>query len=92
MHMCIFCCNFAAKLCKINNMKRNIAIIAGGDSSEYEVSLRSAAGIESFLADRKQYTTTIVLLRGNDWKAKVSDSEWAEIDKNDFSYTYNGRS
>ena len=87
--MCIFCCNFAAKLCKINNMKRNIAIIAGGDSSEYEVSLRSAAGIESFLADQKQYTTTIVLLRGNDWKAKVSDSEWAEIDKNDFSYTHN---
>ena len=96
--MCIFCCNFAAKLCKINNMKRNIAIIAGGDSSEYEVSLRSAAGIESFLADQKQYTTTIVLLRGNDWKAKIksqepgakNQDEWAEIDKNDFSYTYNG--
>ena len=79
-----------AKLCKTNKMKRNIAIIAGGDSSEYEVSLRSAAGIESFLADQKQYTTTIVLLRGNDWKAKVSENEWAEIDKNDFSYTYNG--
>ena len=96
--MCIFCCNFAAKLCKINNMKRNIAIIAGGDSSEYEVSLRSAAGIESFLADQKQYTTTIVLLRGNDWKAQIksqepgtkSQDEWAEIDKNDFSYTNNG--
>ena len=88
--MCIFCCNFAAKLFKTSNMKRNIAIIAGGDSSEYEVSLRSAAGIESFLADQKQYTTTIVLLRGNDWKAKVSENEWAEIDKNDFSYTYNG--
>ena len=79
-----------AKLFNDINMKKNIAIIAGGDSSEYEVSLRSAAGIESFLADQKQYTTTIVLLRGNDWKAKVSDSEWAEIDKNDFSYTYNG--
>ncbi len=88
--MCIFCCNFAAKLFNEINMKRNIAIIAGGDSSEYEVSLRSAAGIESFLADQKQYTTTIVLLRGNDWKAKVSENEWAEIDKNDFSYTYNG--
>ena len=79
-----------AKLFNDINMKRNIAIIAGGDSSEYEVSLRSAAGIESFLADQKQYTTTIVLLRGNDWKAKVSENEWAEIDKNDFSYTYNG--
>ena len=96
--MCIFCCNFAAKLFKTINMKRNIAIIAGGDSSEYEVSLRSAAGIESFLADQKQYTTTIVLLRGNDWKAQIKNQEpgaknqdeWAEIDKNDFSYTYNG--
>ena len=96
--MCIFCCNFAAKLFNDINMKRNIAIIAGGDSSEYEVSLRSAAGIESFLADQKQYTTTIVLLRGNDWKAKIKNQEpgarnqdeWAEIDKNDFSYTYNG--
>ena len=89
-----------AKLFNDINMKRNIAIIAGGDSSEYEVSLRSAAGIESFLADQKQYTTTIVLLRGNEWKAKISDNGnrvsvaedavWVEIDKNDFSYTYNG--
>ena len=90
MHICKKIITFADKLDYCVSMKRNIAIIAGGDSSEYEVSLRSAAGIESFLADQKQYTTTIVLLRGNDWKAKVSDSEWAEIDKNDFSYTYNG--
>ena len=90
MHICKKIITFAGKLDYCVSMKRNIAIIAGGDSSEYEVSLRSAAGIESFLADQKQYTTTIVLLRGNDWKAKVSDSEWTEIDKNDFSYTYNG--
>ena len=90
MHICKKIITFAGKLDYCVSMKRNIAIIAGGDSSEYEVSLRSAAGIESFLADQKQYTTTIVLLRGNDWKAKVSENEWAEIDKNDFSYTYNG--
>ena len=71
-------------------MKRQIAIIAGGDSSEYEVSLRSAAGIESFLSDQEQYATTIVLLRGQDWKAKVDENEWVAIDKNDFSYTLNG--
>ena len=71
-------------------MKRQIAIIAGGDSSEYEVSLRSAAGIESFLSDQEQYATTIVLLRGQDWKAKVGENEWIAIDKNDFSYTLNG--
>ena len=71
-------------------MKRKIAIIAGGDSSEYEVSLRSAAGIESFLADQEQYVATIVLLRGQDWKAKVGENEWVAIDKNDFSYTRGG--
>lgn len=71
-------------------MKRKIAIIAGGDSSEYEVSLRSAAGIESFLSDQEQYTTTIVLLRGQDWKVLVGENEWVAIDKNDFSYTHQG--
>ena len=92
-------------------MKRKIAIIAGGDSSEYGVSLRSAAGIYSFLADNgnrmsdNEYELTIVCLRGNDWKALAEtdsvlaqnngvvpeESEmWVAIDKNDFSYTYNG--
>ena len=98
MHICKKKCNFASKIDLTHKMKRNIAIIAGGDSSEYEVSLRSAAGIESFLADQQQYTTTIVLLRGTDWKAQIksqepgtkNQNEWAEINKNDFSYTYNG--
>jgi D-alanine-D-alanine ligase len=71
-------------------MIRKIAIIAGGDSSEYEVSLRSAAGIESFLSDQKQYTTTIVLLRGQDWRAQVGADECVAIDKNDFSYIHKG--
>lgn len=74
----------------IANMKRKIAIVAGGDSSEYEVSLRSAAGIQSFLSDQQQYLTTIVLLRGQDWRAQVGEDEWVTIDKNDFSYVYDG--
>lgn len=47
--------------------KRNIAIVAGGDSSEHDVSLRSAAGLESFL-DKERYNVTIVELVGNDIK------------------------
>ena len=74
-------------------MKKKIAIIAGGDSSEYGVSLRSAAGIESFL-NPEQYDITTVLLRGKDWKAQVKSQEvkeeWVDIDKNDFSFTYKG--
>ena len=79
-----------AKLDLEKDMTRNIAIVAGGDSSEYGVSLRSAAGIESFLSNQP-YNTTIVLLRGKDWKAKIEEEDkWVEIDKNDFSYTYQG--
>lgn len=78
-----------AKLDLEEDMTRNIAIVAGGDSSEYGVSLRSAAGIDSFLSNQP-YNTTIVLLRGKDWKAKIEEDKWVEIDKNDFSYTYQG--
>ena len=36
-------------------MKRTIAIACGGDTSEFEVSLRSAQGIYSFI-DKEKYT------------------------------------
>ena len=82
-------------------MRRNIAIIAGGDSSEHEVSLRSAAGIYSFI-DKARYDATIVVLKGKEWEAYplplpegksdayFQSSPKAPIDKNDFSYTYEG--
>ena len=95
-------------------MRRKIAIIAGGDSSEYEVSLRSAAGIYSFLKPTPKpslkgreldYNLTIVCLRGKEWRAlaetdnelqknngtvPMDSDKWVSIDKNDFSYTYQG--
>ena len=89
MHICKKIITFAGKLDYCVSMKKNIAIIAGGDSSEYGVSLRSAAGIYSFM-DKEKYNITIVCLRGNDWKAQVGEDEWVAIDKNDFSFTYNG--
>lgn len=46
-------------------IKRNIAIVAGGDSSEHEVSLRSAQGIYSFM-DHERYNVEIVELQGAD--------------------------
>ena len=67
-------------------MRRKIAIIAGGDSSEYEVSLRSAAGIYSFLSgiasqeSRLHYDLTIVCLRGKEWRALAETDN--ELQKN----------
>ena len=66
-------------------MKRNIAIIAGGDSSEHEVSLRSAAGLQGWM-DKTRYDVTIVILRGRDWHTE----DGCPIDRNDFSFTRGG--
>ena len=46
-------------------MKRTIAIVAGGDTSEFHVSLRSAQGIYSFI-DKEKYTLYIVM-KCTDW-------------------------
>ncbi|MBQ7192588.1 MAG: D-alanine--D-alanine ligase [Paludibacteraceae bacterium] len=61
-------------------MKRKIAIIAGGDSSEYEVSLRSAQGILSFI-DKERYDADIVELRGADFDTlkHITDYDFAYI-------------
>lgn len=70
-------------------MKKTIAIVAGGDSSEIVVSLKSAAGIYSFM-DKERYCVYIVTMQSTDWKVKLSDTETAAIDKNDFSFTHQG--
>ena len=67
-------------------MKRTIAIIAGGDSSEHDVSLRSAQGIYSFL-DHERYQVYIVEIKGLTWEAHLPDGSRATIDRNDFSFS-----
>lgn len=66
-------------------MKKTIAIVAGGDSSEHDVSMRSAEGILSFM-DKEKYDCYVVEMEGEDWKAHYGD-ERCEMDKNDFSFT-----
>lgn len=70
-------------------MKKTIAIVAGGDTSEYGVSLRSAQGIYSFI-DQEKYTLYIVVMHGADWHVQLSDQETAPIDRNDFSFMHGG--
>ena len=70
-------------------MKKNIAIVAGGDSSEVVVSLKSAAGLYSFM-DKERYNLFIVTIVGQTWQVEWSDTEKIAIDKNDFSFTQNG--
>lgn len=75
---------------------KKIAIVAGGDSSEYVVSLRSAQGIWSFL-DHTKYEVSILVLKGTDWKYVPYDGQqydWDHtlpVNREDFSVNLDGR-
>lgn len=71
-------------------MKKIIAIVAGGDSSEHDVSLRSAEGIHSFL-DKERYEVYIIEIKGMTWEAHLNDGTHATVDRNDFSFEANGQ-
>ena len=74
----------------MENPKRNIAIVCGGDSSEHDVSMRSAQGLYSFF-DKERYNVYIVDVKGLDWNVHFEDGTTAPIDKNDFSFLVNGK-
>ena len=69
--------------------KRVIAIVCGGDSSEHDVSLRSAQGLFSFF-DKERYEVFIVDIKGDSWRVHLPDATTSPIDKNDFSFTWQG--
>ena len=70
-------------------LKRNIAIVCGGDSSEHDVSIRSAQGLYSFF-DKERYNVYVVDVKKNDWHVNFTDGSIAKIDKNDFSFQKDG--
>ena len=74
----------------MKQLKRNIAIVCGGDSSEHDVSLRSAQGIYSFF-DKERYNVYIVDVKGVDWKVELPGGVTTRIDRNDFSFVEDGK-
>ncbi|MDD6894515.1 MAG: D-alanine--D-alanine ligase [Prevotellaceae bacterium] len=70
--------------------KRRIAIVCGGDSSEHDVSLRSAQGLYSFF-DKERYEVFIVDMKGLDWHVDLGDGTTSKINLNDFSFEKDGK-
>lgn len=66
-------------------MKKTIAIIAGGDSSEHDVSLRSAAGINSWI-DKEQYNVYTIEVTGTDWQAHLPSGKKSAVHLHNFSF------
>lgn len=73
-------------------MKKVIAIIAGGDSSEHDVSMRSAAGIESWM-DKEKYDVFVIEVEGTNWQAHLHGGGLAPVSLHNFTFLdeYNRR-
>jgi len=62
---------------------KTLAIVAGGDSSEFEVSVKSANEVSKVLSSR--YIVYIIIIRGTNWYWEDQKGRYQNIDKNDFS-------
>lgn len=70
-------------------MKKNIAVMTGGDAAEAGISLKSAQVVYENLSKEK-YNPYKIVITGNDWILETQDGTTILIDKNDFSFTQNG--
>ena len=66
------------------NSQLNIAIVAGGNSSEAEISLRGAAQMAQWL-DSQLYVAHTVLVSGTQWTLKHPQHGDLAVSRDDFS-------
>lgn len=65
-------------------MKKKIALLAGGYSGEYAISIGSAATVEKWL-DGERYDIYKIVITRDGWRFTTADGTEVEVDKNDFS-------
>lgn len=65
-----------------------VALLAGGDSGEYEISLKTAHNIFDLL-DRNLFLPFLIIMKGKEWIYTDSVGIQHNIDKNDFSLSFN---
>lgn len=71
-------------------MKKNIALLAGGYSGEYVISIQTAKTIESNL-DVDLYNTYKIVVTRDGWWHETAGGAKVAVDKNDFSLTIDGK-
>jgi len=67
--------------------KPNIAVIAGGDSSEFVVSVKSGANVLKAI-DNSKFNPWLVQMVGVKWEVFLNEEKIADVDKSDFSFQY----
>ncbi len=68
----------------------NIAIVAGGDSAEHEISIKSANNILDNL-DKSQFDARIVVISQQNWNVQDTDGSVYPVNRHDFSWQPNGK-
>ena len=71
-------------------MKKNIAIVAGGDSSEYLVSINSANQIAQWI-DKEKYNVYTIIAKDTEWIVKSDVACDLIVNKDDFSFSLNNQ-
>lgn len=71
-------------------MKKNIAVLSGGNSSEFVVSLKSASAVAEHI-NKEKYNVYIVQIKGDEWILTNDFNCGIVINKNDFSFNDNGQ-
>jgi len=71
-------------------MKQRIAIIAGGDSGEYEISIKSSAVILNHL-DHSIFESYLVIFQGKNWFYKDDNGNEYPVNKGDFTIELPGK-
>lgn len=71
------------------NQKLNIAVVAGGDSSEFVVSVKSGANVFKAI-DTEKFTPWLVEMQDKRWEVFENGEKVSAIDKSDFSFQKNG--
>lgn len=69
-------------------MKKRIAVITGGNSSEIVISVKSAETILASINPEK-YEPYLVEIQGSEWKVNLNNDAATDIDKNDFTFYEN---
>lgn len=68
-------------------MKKNIAVVYGGDSSEYVVSVMSSKNVLNAI-NTELFRPWAVEMKGADWKLVIDGQQVADVNKQDFSVQY----
>jgi D-alanine-D-alanine ligase len=72
------------------NNKPNIAVVSGGDSSEFVVSVKSGSNVFKAI-DTNKFNPWLIQMKGKEWIVLQNEQKIADVDKSDFSFVFENK-